>query len=104
MERRTLGESGPEVPVVGLATRRVLDVWGPEETARHEVIRAALGDLASVMRGGRVDFIQVPYNAAETFVTHEVLPLAADLGLGVIVMTLPVGKLSGNLPAPRLSQ
>lgn len=195
MERRTLGEGGPEIPVVGLGTWRVLDVRGSEEAARHEVVRAALeeganlfdsspmyreaervlgdalakhgreratvatkvwtsndgeaerqiedslryfggrvelyqvhnlvaverrlntlyrlkeegkvlrvgathysrsalGDLASVMRGSRVDFVQVPYNASETSVTHEVLPLAEELGLGVIVM-VPLG--SGRL-------
>jgi aryl-alcohol dehydrogenase-like predicted oxidoreductase len=40
-----------------------------------------------VMRSGRVDFVQVPYNAAETSVTQERLPLAQDLGLGVIVLS-----------------
>ena len=196
MERRSLGESGIEVPVVGLGTWQVLDVRGSEEEeARHEVVRAALeegtnlfdsspmygeaervlgdalgeqgrdralvatkvwtsndreaerqierslnvfggrvelyqvhnlvaverrletlhrlkdegrvravgathysraafGDLTSVMRSGRVDFVQVPYNAAETTVTEEVLPLAEELGLGVLVM-VPLG--SGRL-------
>ena len=61
--------------------------------------RAALGDLASVMQSGRVDFVQVPYNAAETSVTEEVLPLAQELGLGVIVMVpLGGGRLVRNAP------
>jgi aryl-alcohol dehydrogenase-like predicted oxidoreductase len=200
MERRTLGENGPEVPVVGLGTWRVLDVRGQEERARHAVVRAALEegadlfdsspmygeaervlgdalnehgrdratvatkvwtsdngeaqrqienslryfggrvelyqvhnlvaverrletlhrlkeegrvlrvgathysraafpDLASVMRGGRVDFVQVPYNAADNSVTHAVLPLAGELGLGVIVMVpLGSGRLVRNAP------
>jgi aryl-alcohol dehydrogenase-like predicted oxidoreductase len=188
LERRTLGESGIQVPVVGLGTWQVLDVRGREEASRHEVVRAALeeganlfdsspmygeaervlgdalqehgrdraivatkvwtsndgkaerqierslgyfggrvelyqvhnlvaverrlgvlhrlkdegrvravgathysraafGDVASVMRSGRVDFVQVPYNAAEASVTEEVLPLAEELGLGVIVVS-----------------
>jgi aryl-alcohol dehydrogenase-like predicted oxidoreductase len=61
--------------------------------------RAAFGDLASVMRSGRVDFVQVPYNAAETSVTEEILPLAEELGLGVIVMVpLGSGRLVRNAP------
>jgi aryl-alcohol dehydrogenase-like predicted oxidoreductase len=47
-----------------------------------------------VMRGGRIDFVQVPYNAADTAVTEEVLPLAEELDLGVTVM-VPLG--SGRL-------
>jgi aryl-alcohol dehydrogenase-like predicted oxidoreductase len=35
------------------------------------------------MCSGQVDFVQAPYNAAETAVTEEVLPLAQELGLGV---------------------
>jgi aryl-alcohol dehydrogenase-like predicted oxidoreductase len=48
---------------------------------------AAFGNLISVMRSGRVDFVQIPYNAAETSVTEELLPLAEELGLGVIVVS-----------------
>jgi aryl-alcohol dehydrogenase-like predicted oxidoreductase len=203
LERRELGMSGLEVPVVGLGTWQVLDVRGPEERSRHEIVRAALeeganlfdsspmygeaervlgdalqehgreraivatkvwtsndgeaerqienslgyfggrvelyqvhnlvaverrldtlhrlkeegtvravgathysraafGDLTSVMRSGRVDFVQVPYNAAETSVTEEVLPLAQELGLGVISMVpLGSGRLVRNAPPER---
>jgi aryl-alcohol dehydrogenase-like predicted oxidoreductase len=195
VERRRLGETGLEVPTIGLGTWQVLDVRGREEASRHEVVRAALeeganlfdsspmygeaervlgdalrrhgrdraivatkvltsndseaerqvsaslgyfgghvelyqvhnlvavqrrldtlhrlevegkvravgathysraafSDLMSVMRSGRVDFVQVPYNAAETTVTGELLPLARELGLGVIAM-VPLG--SGRL-------
>jgi aryl-alcohol dehydrogenase-like predicted oxidoreductase len=63
--------------------------------------RAALGDLASLMQSGLVDFVQVPYNAAETSVTQEVLPLAREMGLGVIVMVpLGSGRLLRDAPSP----
>ena len=42
----------------------------------------------------RVDFVQVPYNAADVAATKEVLPLADELALGVIAM-IPLG--SGRL-------
>lgn len=46
----------------------------------------AFADLAAVMKTGRVGAIQVPYNPRERDVEREILPLAADLGLGVMVM------------------
>ena len=62
--------------------------------------RAAFGDLMSVMRSGRVEFVQVPYNAAETAAAEELLPLARELGLGVIVMVpLGSGRLVRSAPA-----
>ena len=55
---------------------------------------AAFRDLISVMRSDRVDFVQVPYNAAETFATEELLPLAEELGLGVLVVSPQQDKLA----------
>ncbi len=46
----------------------------------------AFPELADVMRTGRVDAIQIPYNPRETAVERKILPLAADLGIGVVVM------------------
>ena len=53
---------------------------------------SAFPALMDVMRSGRVDFVQVPYNAADVAVTKEILPLAEELNLGVIVVSPPEDK------------
>jgi aryl-alcohol dehydrogenase-like predicted oxidoreductase len=61
----------------------------------------AFGDLRQVMRTGRVTAIQIPYNPIQREVEREILPLAADLDLGVVVMRpFAEGDLMRRPPRP----
>ncbi|WP_427165878.1 aldo/keto reductase [Streptomyces sp. C1-1] len=48
-------------------------------------------DLARIIAERRVDFVQVNLNAAETALTDDILPAAAEAGIGVLAMR-PFGE------------
>ena len=48
-------------------------------------------EMMRIMKTGRVDTIQISYNIKDRAVEEKILPLAEELGLGVVVMR-PTGK------------
>lgn len=58
-------------------------------------------ELAAVIRTGRIDAVQIPYNAATPDVADTVLPLCAEQGMGMLVMVpLGAGRLVRRAPPP----
>ena len=61
---------------------------------------SAFPELVQVMRSGRIGMIQVPYNPLSQQAAKSVLPLAEELGLGVLVMS----PLQGGVMQARAKQ
>ena len=50
------------------------------------MVPAAYPTIMDLMRAGRVDAVQIPYNVMQRGVEAELLPLAEELGIGILVM------------------
>jgi diketogulonate reductase-like aldo/keto reductase len=60
----------------------------------------AFSELADALRTRRFDVVQLPYNPRERAVERELLPLAEELGIAVIVMRpLGEGSIVGRSPS-----
>ncbi|CAK0747570.1 Aldo/keto reductase [Gammaproteobacteria bacterium] len=85
----------------------IIETWKTEGRIRYCGIThyhpGALSEVADVLRGHPVDFVQIPYNVANRAAEKEVLPLAQELGVAVIAnLPLGHGALLRNVQGRRL--
>jgi aryl-alcohol dehydrogenase-like predicted oxidoreductase len=63
-------------------------------------LEAAFRDLAALMRTGRLDMVQIPYSPLRREAERTLLPLAAGLDLGVLVLSPLQGGILDIRPTP----
>ncbi|MGH2449483.1 MAG: aldo/keto reductase, partial [Chloroflexota bacterium] len=64
--------------------------------------KSAFGEMARIMETEQIQSVQLPYNALDTEAEQNLLPLTAELNLGVIVMSpLGTGDLVRGAPPDR---
>ena len=80
--------------------------WQADKRIRYNGVThyraSALGDLATVMKSYKPEFIQINYSLGERDADQRVLPLAQELGIAVSVMEtvrLPVLKFGESTSA-----
>src|SRR5437588_80514 len=106
METRFFGKTGMQVPAADTGTWKMLEQLRDAGRvgsigATHDA-SSAFGELQQVMLSGRITAIQIPYNPLQREVEKNILPLAADLGLGVLVMRpFAEGELMRHKPSER---
>lgn len=64
-------------------------------------MESAFADLANLMRTGRLEMVQIPYNPLRRTAERELLPLAESMGLGVFVMSPLQGGILDRMPPPQ---
>jgi len=91
--RRLFGKTSDLIQVISLRDLQtqwsILKEWKDANKARYIGATVSSDDqhaaMMDFMRGERPDFIQVNYSVVETHAETGVLPLAADLGIAVLI-------------------
>ena len=61
---------------------------------------SAFREMATLMKTGRLDMVQIPYNPLRRIAERELLPLAESMGLGVLVMSPLQQGILDRRPSP----